>query len=102
MIHIHEFMKIRDSTGRWMCRVCGKTVLASALLGDKVTFVEVRYVDQEEMDEAKDMTDLSIEYMKDLREMAQWWGFAELRKIIDMLEIEDNERAFDRYSERGL
>ena len=102
MIHIHEFLKIRDNTGRWICRICRKVVLASDLLNDKVTFVEVRYVEQEEMSEAETMTNLSEDYVKDLREMTQFWGFDELRKIIDTLETEDNERAFDRYSERGI
>lgn len=46
------------------------------------------------------ITDITKECHADLREIVHWFGgWDELRKVIAELEEQDNERAFDRWSE---
>jgi hypothetical protein len=44
--------------------------------------------------EVKELDDRNL---ADLKEMAHWYGFTELRRMIDQIEDNDNEAAWERF-----
>jgi hypothetical protein len=45
----------------------------------------------------QEVKELDARNWEDLKEMAHWYGFKELRRIIDELEDNENEAAFERF-----